>query len=143
MEIKLSFPGGKRVGAKVGDFEVMTDQPPEHGGEATAIAPYDMFLASVATCSGIYALGFCQARGLSTEGLGVSVHVEQEPGTELATAMRVDLTLPRDFPERYRAAIVRAVEHCKVKKTLAANPPVTVALLDTNRREEAAECVVA
>lgn len=128
MEIKLSFPGGKRVGARVGEFDVMTDQPFELGGEASAIAPYEMFLASVATCAGIYALGFCQARGLSTEGLGVSLHVEREAGTELATSMRVALTLPREFPEKYHAAIARAVEHCKVKKTLTANPPITVEL---------------
>lgn len=143
MEIKVSFPGGKRIGARVGEFEVMTDQPPEFGGEASAVAPYDLFLASVATCSGIYALGFCQARGIATEGLAMSLHVDLEPGTGLAQGMRVALTPPKDFPEKYRAALARAVEHCKVKKSLAANPPVSVVFADEAQRKEAEACVVA
>lgn len=141
MEIKVSFPGGKRIGARVGAFEVMTDQPPQFGGASSAIAPYDLFLASVATCSGIYALGFCDARGIPTEGLAMSLHVDLEPGTGLAQGMRVALTPPKDFPEKYRAALVRAVEHCKVKKTLAANPPVTVVFADESERKEAEACV--
>ncbi|MFO0625348.1 MAG: OsmC family protein [Polyangiales bacterium] len=137
MEINVSFPGGKRIGAQVGAFEVMTDQPPAFGGEASAIAPYDLFLASVATCSGIYALGFCDARGISTEGLAMRLQVDLDPGNGLARAMRVDLTPPKNFPDHYRAALVRAVEHCKVKKSLVANPPVSVVLVDEAEHKEA------
>ncbi|WP_091348654.1 OsmC family protein [Anaerobranca gottschalkii] len=39
------------------------------GGEGSAPTPFDLFLSSIATCAGVYALGFCQSKGLSTEGL--------------------------------------------------------------------------
>ncbi len=59
MRIDVTFPGQKRVAARVGSFVIATDQPPSLGGANTAPAPYDLFLASVATCAGIYALSFC------------------------------------------------------------------------------------
>jgi len=130
MDIEVSFPGGKRVDAQVGSFRIETDQPRELGGEDSAIAPYDLFLASIATCAGIYVLGFCQARGLPTEGLGLVQRHEIDEKTHLVRAVRIELKLPEGFPDRYRAAIVRAAESCKVKKTIAAPPTFEVTLAD-------------
>ena len=129
MDIEVSFPGGKRVDARVGDFVVRTDQPQELGGEGSAVAPFDLFLASLATCAGIYVLGFCQARGLSTEGLALRQHVEVDEATKLPSRIRVELQLPASFPDHLRPAIARAAQSCKVKKTLAAQPAIDVVAL--------------
>jgi len=128
MDIELSFPGGKRVVAQVGTHRIETDQPPELGGQDAAPAPFDLFLASVATCAGVYALGFLQARALPTEGLRLRQRVELDPATHLPSNVRLELTLPPGVPEKYRAAVVRAVENCKVKKTIAALPSFEVVL---------------
>jgi ribosomal protein S12 methylthiotransferase accessory factor len=128
MDIEVTFPGGKRVNAAVGRFEVQTDQPKELGGAESAPAPYDLFLASLATCAGIYVLGFCQARGIPTEGLRLTQRHELDPQTKLASRVRIELHLPADFPEKYKPAIVRTAEGCKVKKTLAAPPIFEVEL---------------
>lgn len=122
MDIEVSFPGGKRVDARIGRHVVATDQPAALGGEDGAPAPFDLFLASIATCGGIYALGFCQARGLSTEGLKLTQRIEADPETKLPVAVRIDLELPPGFPEKYRAGIQRAVEGCRVKKAIAMAP---------------------
>ncbi len=126
MDIEVSFPGGKRVDARFGAHLLRTDQPPELGGEGSAPAPYDLFLAALATCAGIYVLGFCQARGLPTEGLSLVQHVTYDPDTKLPRHVRLTLRLPAGFPEKYRAAVIRAAEGCKVKKTLAAPPVIEV-----------------
>jgi ribosomal protein S12 methylthiotransferase accessory factor len=120
-DIEVTFPGGKRVDAQVGPFVVRTDQPVEAGGAGSAVAPFDLFLAS-----GIYVLGFCQARGLSTEGIGLRQHLDVDPATKLPSHIRLELTLPASFPDKYRAAVVRAAEGCKVKKTMAAAPLIDV-----------------
>ena len=125
-DIEVTFPGGKRVDAQVGPFVVRTDQPVEAGGAGSAVAPFDLFLASLATCAGIYVLGFCQARGLSTEGIGLRQHLDVDPATKLPSHIRLELTLPASFPDKYRAAVVRAAEGCKVKKTMAAAPLIDV-----------------
>ena len=126
MELLISFPGGKRVDATVGGHVVQTDQPVEAGGGDTAVAPFDLFLASLGTCAGIYVLGFCQARGISTDGLDLVERVQSDPVTHLPTQIELELRLPAGFPERYRAAVQRAAEHCKVKHMLAAPPAVRV-----------------
>ncbi|HEX8792424.1 MAG TPA: OsmC family protein [Polyangiaceae bacterium] len=129
MNIDVSFPGGKRVDARVGDFVVRTDQPPKFGGDGSAVAPFDLFLASLATCAGTYVLGFCQARNLSTEGLEMRLVVaEEDPATKLPVRIRIELHLPALFPAHLLAAVVRAAESCKVKKTIAAQPLIEVAL---------------
>jgi ribosomal protein S12 methylthiotransferase accessory factor len=134
--ITVSFPGGKRVDARIGTHLVRTDQPTSLGGEDSAPGPFDLFLASLATCAGVYALGFCQARGLSTEGLGLALHATPDPATGLPSRVRLELTLPEGFPERYRPAILRACEGCKVKKTVQANAPIEVTLAPSERASE-------
>lgn len=128
-DIVVTFPGGKRVDAQVGAFVLHTDQPAELGGEGSAVAPFEMFLASLASCAGIYALAFCQARKLSTAGLALTQRHALDPETKLPTRVTLTLQLPDGFPEMYRAAIVRAVESCKVKKTVAAQPAFEVVAL--------------
>jgi putative redox protein len=130
MDIQVTFPGGKRVDAKLGTHVISTDQPHELGGEDAAPAPFDLFLASIATCAGIYVLGFCQARGLPTQGVTLQQHVEYDAQTQLPRLISLALVLPADFPERYRSAIVRAAENCKVKKTIAAQPSISVSIAD-------------
>jgi putative redox protein len=126
--IEVTFPGGKRVDAKVGSHVVHTDQPIEAGGEGSAVAPFDLFLASLAACAGTYMLGFCQARSLSIAGLALRQSVDVDPDSKLPRRIHLELTLPASFPEKYRPAILRAAESCKVKKTLAAAPSIEVSL---------------
>lgn len=129
-DIQITFPGGKRVDAHYDTFHVETDQPPELGGEGAAPAPYDLFLASLATCAGIYVLGFCQARKLPTEGIRLVQKHELDPETHLVKGVRMELTLPPGFPEHYRAAIVRSALNCKVKKSIATPPSFDVVVVD-------------
>ena len=98
-----------------------TDQPGGQGGEGSAVAPFDLFLASLATCAGLYVLGFCQARGISTDGVGLRQYVEVDPATKLPSRIHLELSLPASFPVKYRDAIVRAADGCKVKKTSCAH----------------------
>ncbi len=128
MDITVTFPGGKRVDARVGAHSIQTDQPIRGGGQDAAPAPFDLFLASLATCAGIYVLGFCQARGLSSDGLALAQHHTYDPTTRELTAVTLELTLPDGFPDKYRDAIVRAAESCKVKKVLAHPPAIEVAI---------------
>lgn len=126
MDIKVFFPGGKRVDAMVGTHVIRTDQPASAGGEDSAPAPFELFLASLGTCAGIYVLAFCQARGISTEGLELVQRHAVDPSSGQLDAVSIDIKLPPGFPERYRDAIVRAAEGCKVKKVIARAPMISV-----------------
>ena len=125
MDIRVTFPGGKRVDAQLGQHVIHTDQPREGGGEDSAAAPFDLFLASLATCAGIYVVGFCQARGIPTDGVELSQHHDYDAQGKLAR-VELQLTLPATFPEKYRSAVANAAANCKVKKLLAAPPEILV-----------------
>lgn len=129
MEIEIRFPGGRRVDANVGGRWISTDQPIEHGGSDTAPGPFDLFLASIATCAGFYVLAFCEARELAAEDIRMRQIVEADPLTKLPARIRIEIDLPSSFPARYRAAVVRAAEGCKVKRTLASMPTIDVVAL--------------
>jgi putative redox protein len=121
-KIDVTFPGGKRVDAAIGGMLIRTDQTVENGGTETAPEPFELFLASIATCAGIYALEFCQARELSSEGMALTMHCEWDEKKHAIEKMAIDLKLPPGFPDRYRKAIVRVMDLCSVKKHIL-NPP--------------------
>lgn len=120
--ITVGFPGGKRVDARIGDFLVSTDQGVKSGGEGSAPEPFDLFLASVATCAGVYALNFCHSRNLATDGLGVRMTCKHDDTKKLIAKMVIELSLPSGFPEKYRDSIVRAMERCAVKRHIVDAP---------------------
>jgi putative redox protein len=125
-EIRVVFPGGARVDAMIDGFVVRTDQPPASGGEGTAPSPFDLFLASLATCAGFYAMSYCRARGLPTEGMTLAQRYETDVATKLPRVVQIEIALPPGFPEQHRAPMLRAIASCKVKKTIAAGLDVRV-----------------
>lgn len=122
MEMIVDFPGGARVDAHFNDFTVKTDQPPSGGGENSAPAPFALFLASIATCAGIYVLGFCRNRGLPTDGIRIIQRSLRNPQTGLVGQIEMEIQVPPSFPEKYYEALVRSADQCAVKKHLE-NPP--------------------
>jgi putative redox protein len=118
----VRFPGGKRVDAEYGGFTIRTDQPPQGGGEGSAPQPFDLFLASIATCAGIYVKGYCDSRGISTEGLGLEMQIEREPATHRIARLVLEIRLPSGFPEKHREAVIRAADLCAVKKHILQPP---------------------
>ena len=122
MDMTIYFPGGKRVFADYGGFTIETDQPAAGGGENSAPAPFDLFLASIGTCAGIYALGFMQQRGLDPAGSKLMMSTRRDAAAGLVSGIDLELHLPADFPEKYRDAIVNAMNLCTVKKHLHQPP---------------------
>ena len=122
MEMIIDFPGGARVDAHFGPYTVATDQPPAGGGEGSAPTPFAVFLASLGTCAGIYVLGFCRQRGLSTNGIRIVQRALRDPMTGLIGQVEMDIQVPPDFPEKYYDALIRSADQCAVKKHLE-HPP--------------------
>lgn len=120
--IDVFFPGGKRVDAKVGEMVIYTDQSREHGGEGSAPDPFTFFLASIGTCAGFYALGFCQTRGIAVDGMSLSLGYEWNDNKKACERLDIHLKLPDGFPEKYREAILKAMDQCTVKRHIL-HPP--------------------
>jgi ribosomal protein S12 methylthiotransferase accessory factor len=122
MDMTITFPGGARVDAQLGPHTIRTDQPAAGGGHDSAPTPFSLFLASLGTCAGIYVLGFCRNRGLSTDGIRLVQHVTRNPESGMVDSVEIDVEVPPDFPAKYHEALVRVASQCAVKKHLE-HPP--------------------
>jgi ribosomal protein S12 methylthiotransferase accessory factor len=118
MEMIIDFPGGSRVDAHFGNFTVATDQPPV----ASAPTPFAVFLSSIGTCAGIYVLGFCQQRGIPTDGVRIVQRIHSNPLTRMVDKIDLEIQVPPGFPDKYRDSLIRSADLCAVKKHLE-NPP--------------------
>ena len=122
MEMIIDFPGGARVDAHFRGHTLPTHQPAGGGGEDSAPMPFEVFLASIGTCAGIYILGFCRQRGIPTEGIRIVQSHYANPMTGMMEKIGMEIQVPPAFPKQYLEALIRSAELCKVKKTLE-NPP--------------------
>ena len=132
-EIMITFPGGRRVDATVGAHRVHTDQPTENGGDDSAPAPFDLFLASLGTCAGIFVQGFCAKRGIPFQDIRIRERLSYGADGVLS-GVALELELPETFPEKYRDAIVKVVEQCSVKRAIQAQPEFRVGVTRVNPR---------
>lgn len=127
MDMEMTFPGGVAVAAHFNGFTVATDQPEPYGGGGTAPTPFELFLASIGTCAGLFALRFCQERQIDTSGLRVTLEAPRDPETKRVARVGIRVHLPPGFPEKYRAAILRAVDQCSVKRHILEPPEFDLA----------------
>ena len=126
MEMEITFPGGKKVNSTYKGFTVETDQPKDEGGDGSAPEPYDLFLASIGTCAGVYVVYFCDERGIDKTGLKMTVAFERNEKTHLIEDVRIHIDLPPGFPEKYKSAVVRTAGLCTVKRSLSHPPRFSV-----------------
>ncbi len=125
-EIKVTFEGNLKVKAEYRGFSILTDQPAYAGGDGSAPAPFDLFLASIATCAGYYVLAFCKQRGLPTGGIYLTMSMEKGQASKMIEKIMIEIHLPPDFPERYIEAVVRAADQCTVKAHILKAPAFEV-----------------
>jgi ribosomal protein S12 methylthiotransferase accessory factor len=71
-------------------------------------------------------LGFCRQRGLPTDGIRIVQRTTPDPATHLIGSVSLEIQLPPGFPEKYKDALIRSAEQCKVKKHLEHPPAITV-----------------
>jgi ribosomal protein S12 methylthiotransferase accessory factor len=121
----IDFPGGLKVNANYQGMVINTDQPVDEGGEGSAPEPFVLFVASLATCTGVTMLAFCRARDIDTQGMAMTLGTQSDPDGKGLAKVEMNITLPPGFPEKYHKALLRVAGMCAVKKALQ-NPPEVV-----------------
>lgn len=121
-ELKVVFGDNYRIDVDYKGFIIKTDQPVHDGGDGTAPSPFDYFLVSLASCAGFYALAFCRERKIPVEGLGVTMKTERGEVSKMIDTIAITVDLPSGFPEKYRSALIKAVDRCTVKAHIQRPP---------------------
>ena len=120
--MEITFDGGKIVTAHTHGHSIITDQPVDNGGNNTGPSPFDLYLASIGTCAGVYVKSFCDNRNISTENIKIIQRTVYSKETKLPVSITIDIQLPAGFPDKYRASLISVAELCKVKKSIASPP---------------------
>lgn len=126
MDMKITFPGGKKVNAEFNGFTHKTNQAITSGGEGSAPEPFALFLASIGTCAGIYVLGFCQQRGIDTKGMEIIQSMNFNLTSGMIDKIELNIVLPDGFPDKYKKAVINSANLCAVKKYLETPPQFSI-----------------
>ncbi len=125
-KFEITFPGNKKVDGHFRGFTVLSDQPVEDGGDNAAPSPFELFLASIGMCAGFYVLSFCQSRSIPTDQIKLTQTVIRNDTTHRVETLSMDIILPPEFPQKYKAAVIAAAQTCSVKKFLDAPPSIEI-----------------
>ena len=124
--LEINFPGGKKIATEIGGHTVMTDQPQSNGGENIAASPFDLFLASLATCGGFYASEFCKRRNISMQGFTMRMHCHAGEQSKMYDKIVFEMVLPESFPRDQVEPLKRSVDSCTVRKHITHAPAFEV-----------------
>lgn len=121
-EMRIIFNGDQKVIAEYKGFRIETDQPIYAGGQGSAPAPFDLFLASIGTCAGYYVFAFCRQRNLPLEDIYVTLKTIINREAKRIDKIVIEVHLPEGFPDKYNQAILKAIDQCAVKKHIVESP---------------------
>jgi len=124
--MEITFDGGKVVTAHSHGHIIKTDQPVNNGGLDSAPSPFELFMASIGTCAGLYVKSFCDNRSIPTDKIKIIQSVEYDKESGLPVNIKLDIKLPDNFPDKYKSSVISVAELCKVKKTMASPPVIEV-----------------
>lgn len=128
MEIRVQYDGGVRFTADARGHRVTCDQPISNAGMDTGMTPPEFLLASLGTCAGYYAAQYLKNHGLSSAGLEVNVQAEKELRPARLARFRIEVVSP-ELPPEHEAGLLRAVNACLIKNTLAQPPAIETVVM--------------
>lgn len=128
-EMKIVLGENHRVEAHYKGLVIQSDQPVKVGGNGSAPAPFDLFLASIGTCAGYYVQQFCKQRNIPTEGIHLTQTMHVNPATRMIGEIEINIFLPPGFPEQYKQSVIKAAEACAVKKHISNAPDFSVSIV--------------
>ncbi len=127
MEIRVRHLDGVKFETLARGHRILSDQPAGNAGEDTGMTPPELLLASLGTCAGFYAVQYLRNHKLSQHGLEVVVHADKASAPARLGRFRIEVTVPGLAPE-HEAGLLRSVNACLIKNTLAMPPEVETVL---------------
>jgi len=111
---------------------ITSDQPQSNGGEDAGMTPPELFLAALGSCVGVYAVKYCQARGLDATGLNVEVSAQKTTDAPIRLDdIKIHLSLPVSLNDRHQKGLENAVNACLIHATLTHPPKITSQISST------------
>jgi len=128
MEITVRCLGERQFEMTARSHQVLSDQPFDSGGTDSAMTPPELFLSSLGACAAYYAQEYLRVRALPEEGLELRLTAEKGDKPVRIMKMNIEVVAP-GLTRRHRDGILRAVDACLLKHTLAKPPEIVVTVV--------------
>jgi putative redox protein len=128
MKMEVDLQQGFLFKAVCGGQEVFTDQRAAEGGTDKAMTPAELFVASLGTCIGVYAVRFCKRHNLPTEGMKVFLDWTVVKDPWRIGSIKTELHYPHPIAEEMKKGMLRMAEACFVHETILHPPQIVVEL---------------
>jgi ribosomal protein S12 methylthiotransferase accessory factor len=122
VKVEVEFPSHERIKACCKELVFEIGLPPDLGGDPEAYGPFDLVLSALALCTGHQVRTFLMERDLPIDDAGVILRAERGADSHLLDTVSMEIRVPKEFPEKYNDAIVRAAGQCLVKAQLGQKP---------------------
>lgn len=124
----ISWVGGVQLSAEIRNHRVLVDQPVEEGGQDQGITPVEMFVASLGTCIGYFAVRFCQRHKIPTAGLKIGMEWAYAEQPHRIGTIIAHVDLPGKLDPAMRDRLRKVLEGCTVHNSITITPKISIQL---------------
>ena len=128
MKMEVNWQEGFIFKAVCGGHEVLSDQHQAEGGTDKALAPAELFVASLGICIGVYAVRFCKRHNLPLEGMQIFLDWTVVKDPWRIGSIKAEIHYPHAIPETEKKGLLRMAEACFVHETIIHPPEIAVEL---------------
>lgn len=120
--IQVSFTDHTRMKTIIGDREIYSDLPADKGGAGEHPKPLELFLSSLASCTGLGLASLCNRKGIDLDEIELTLEYETDPKTGMIPLIRFCLALSEDIDDKTEKILKNTMAACKIKRVITAGP---------------------
>lgn len=124
----VSWVEGVRLAVQVRQHRFEVDQPVAEGGQDTGVTSVELFMASLGTCIGYFAVRFCQRHHMPTAGLNVNLQWDYAEKPHRIGAVTVRVALPGDWNPDLKQKLHKVLDGCTIHQSLRSPPTINLIL---------------
>lgn len=124
--MRIEHQNGMKFAAKTRGHEIVSDLPPDYGGEDTGMTPPEWLLASLGSCVGVYIVNFCKGHDVPYEGVVVEIDWTKSVDPPRISRIKCNIHMPVEVSADMRDSVLGAARQCFIHNTLCNSPEVEI-----------------
>jgi putative redox protein len=128
MEVRIRHGKGQQSEAFARFHRVVCDQPFNEGGSDTGMTPPELMLSALGCCAMHYATQYLRTRHLPFDSTELRISAVKGGQPARLTEIGIEVDVPA-LSARARNGLMKAIDACLLKRTLADPPKLTVTLV--------------
>jgi putative redox protein len=122
----IAWVTGVQLAVEARNHRVVVDQPLEEGGQDQGITPVELFIASLGSCIGYFAVRFCQRHKIPTAELRVTMGWDYAEQPHRVGSIRTRVELPAALDGAMKDRLQKVLEGCTVHHSITIAPRIFI-----------------